>query len=155
MKSILRVERDSTKKELPEFRVGDNVRVHVKVVEGEKIRTQVFQGAVIGRSGGGVRETFTVRKISGNVAVERVFPIHSPNVILIERVTVGRVRRAQLTYMRDRKGKRARIAGRRTEGTLASAAEVLAVATEGVTQVREEKRKPKTAPKVKQAKARK
>jgi large subunit ribosomal protein L19 len=152
MKSILRVERDSTKKEIPDFKVGDNIRVHVKVVEGEKVRTQVFQGAVIGRRGGGVRETITVRKISGNVAVERVFPIHSPNVILIERVTEGRVRRAQLTYMRGRKGKRARISGRRTEGALASAAEVLAAATEGAEEETEGKRKPKVAPKVKASK---
>ena len=152
MKSILRVERDSTKTDIPAFRVGDTVRVHVRVVEGEKIRTQVFEGAVIGRSGGGVRETFTVRKISSNIAVERLFPIHSPNVILIERVTEAKVRRAQLTYMRDRKGKRARIAGRRTEGTRASAAEVLKAATGGVEQVRDDKRKPKTAPKVKAAK---
>lgn len=144
MKSILRVERDSTKKKVPEFRVGDTVRVHVRVVEGDKVRTQVFQGAVIGRRGGGVRETFTVRKISGNIAVERIFPLHSPNVILIERVTEGRVRRAQLTYMRDRKGKRARIAGRRTGGALASAAEVQAAAeaeTSGDEEAPEEKTK--------------
>ena len=112
MKALLRVERDFLKKRIPEFSVGDTVKVHVKVVEGDKVRNQVFQGTVIGRHGGGVRETFTVRKISSNVAVERTFPLHSPNVVKIERVREGRVRRAQLTYMRSRKGKQARIAGR-------------------------------------------
>ncbi len=128
MKAILRVERENTKTEIPQFNVGDTVRVHVKVVEGEKIRTQVFQGTVIGRRGGGVRETFTVRKISGGIAVERLFPLHSPNVILIERIREGRVRRAQLTYMKDRKGKRARIAGKRVATELVSASEVLEAA---------------------------
>jgi len=103
------------------------VKVHVKVVEGDKVRNQIFQGTVIGRRGGGVRETFTVRKISSNVAVERTFPLHSPNVVKIERVREGRVRRAQLTYMRSRKGKQARIAGRQGEmsgdGRSADAAE--------------------------------
>jgi large subunit ribosomal protein L19 len=125
MKAILRVERQNLKAEIPEFRVGDTVRVHVKVVEGDKVRSQVFQGTVIGRRGGGIRETFKVRKISNGVAVERLFPTHSPNLILIERVTIGKVRRAQLTYMRDRKGKAARIAGRRLGTEFASAAEVL------------------------------
>jgi large subunit ribosomal protein L19 len=128
MKALLRVERDNTKAEVPEFKVGDTVRVHVKVVEGDKVRTQVFQGTVIGRRGGGIRETFTVRKISGGIAVERLFPLHSPNVLLIERVREGRVRRAQLTYMKERKGKRARIAGRRLATELVSASEVLEAA---------------------------
>jgi large subunit ribosomal protein L19 len=128
MKALLRVERENTKTEIPQFNVGDTVRVHVKVVEGEKVRTQVFQGTVIGRRGGGIRETFAVRKISGGVAVERLFPLHSPNVLLIERVREGRVRRAQLTYMKDRKGKRARIAGRRVSTGLVSPGEVLEAA---------------------------
>src|SRR4029079_9957355 len=98
MKALLRVERDFLKKRIPEFSVGDTVKVHVKVVEGDKVRNQIFQGTVIGRRGGGVRETFTVRKISSNVAVERTFPLHSPNVVKIERIREGRVRRAQLTY---------------------------------------------------------
>ncbi len=115
MKALLRVERDNMKKKSPEFSVGDTVRVHVKVIEGEKVRSQVFQGTVIGRRGGGLRETFIVRKISANIAVERIFPVHSPNVVKIERIRMGRVRRAQLTYMKDRKGKRARIAGLRVE----------------------------------------
>ena len=116
MKALLRVERDNMKEKIPEFSVGDTVRVHVKVIEGEKVRSQVFQGTVIGRRGGGLRETFIVRKISANIAVERIFPLHSPNVVKIERIRKGRVRRAQLHYMKDRKGKRARIAGQRTEG---------------------------------------
>jgi len=128
MKALLRVERDNTKAEVPDFRVGDTVRVHVKVVEGDKVRTQVFQGTVIGRRGGGIRETFTVRKISGGIAVERLFPLHSPNVLLIERIRAGRVRRAQLTYMKERKGKRARIAGRRLATELVSASDVLEAA---------------------------
>jgi large subunit ribosomal protein L19 len=127
MKALLRVERDFLKKRIPEFSVGDTVKVHVKVVEGDKVRNQIFQGTVIGRRGGGVRETFTVRKISSNVAVERTFPLHSPNVVKIERVREGRVRRAQLTYMRGRKGKQARIAGRQgdlsTDGRQAEGAE--------------------------------
>jgi large subunit ribosomal protein L19 len=80
-------------------------------VEGDKVRNQIFQGAVIGRRGGGLRETFTVRKVSSNVAVERTFPLHSPSVVKIERIREGRVRRAQLTYMKARKGKTARISG--------------------------------------------
>jgi large subunit ribosomal protein L19 len=123
MKSLLRVERDNMKKKIPVFSVGDTVRVHVKVIEGDKVRTQIFQGTVIGRRGGGVRETFIVRKISANIAVERIFPLHSPNVVKIERIRKGRVRRAQLTYMKERKGKRARIAGQRMEGQEATEVE--------------------------------
>ncbi len=115
MKALSRIEREHIKKQIPEFSVGDTVRVHVKVVEGDKIRTQKFQGTVIGRRGGGIQETFVVRKISANIAVERIFPIHSPTVEAIELVRHGRVRRAQLTYMKDRKGKRARVAGRRLD----------------------------------------
>ena len=123
MKALLRVERDNMKKKVPVFSVGDTVRVHVKVIEGDKVRTQIFQGTVIGRRGGGLRETFVVRKISANIAVERIFPLHSPNVVKIERIRKGRVRRAQLTYMKDRKGKRARIAGQRMGGQAAAAVE--------------------------------
>jgi len=113
----MRVERDHLKKKVPQFSVGDTVRVHVKVVEGEKVRTQIFQGTVIGRRGGGIRETFVVRKISSNIAVERIFPLHSPNLVRIELVRRGRVRRAQITYMKTRKGKRARISGERAEAS--------------------------------------
>jgi len=93
----------------PEFRVGDSVKVHVKVTEGEKDRIQVFQGMVIARKGGGVHSTFTVRKISDGVGVERVFPLYSPILNKIEVVRRGRVRRAKLYYLRERKGKAARI----------------------------------------------
>ena len=103
------------KTDLPEFRAGDTVRVHVRVVEGEKERIQVFQGVVMGRKGGGTRETFTVRKISGGVAVERIFPLHSPTVAKIEVVRQGRVRRAKLYYLRSLRGKAARIEERRQD----------------------------------------
>lgn len=98
----------------PAFQSGDRVRVHVRVVEGEKSRIQVFEGDVIARrKGEGLRATFTVRKTSGGVGVERTFPLHSPNVEQIEVVRHGRVRRAKLYYLRDRRGKKARIRERR------------------------------------------
>jgi len=100
---------------LPDFRPGDTVRVHVRVVEGEKSRIQVYQGVVIGRRGGGTRETFTVRKISGSVGVERIFPLHSPNVAKLEVVRRGKVRRAKLYYLRGLRGKAARIEERQEQ----------------------------------------
>jgi large subunit ribosomal protein L19 len=93
----------------PEFRPGDTVKVHVRVIEGDKERIQVFQGVVIARRGGGTRETFTVRKMSGSVGVERIFPLHSPVVDRIELVRQGKVRRAKLYYLRALRGKKARI----------------------------------------------
>jgi len=93
----------------PDFRPGDTVRVHVRVREGDKERIQIFQGVVIGRRGGGTRETFIVRKISGSIGVERIFPLHSPVVDKIEVVRRGKVRRAKLYYLRDLSGKAARI----------------------------------------------
>ncbi len=93
----------------PEFRPGDTVKVHVRVIEGDKERIQVFQGVVIARRGGGTRETFTVRKMSGGVGVERIFPLHSPVVDRIEMVRTGKVRRAKLYYLRALRGKKARI----------------------------------------------
>lgn len=99
----------------PAFSPGDTVRVHVKVKEGDKERIQIFQGVVIGRRGGGTRETFTVRKISGGVGVERIFPMHSPTVDKLEVVRRGKVRRAKLYYLRDLRGKAARIEERRDE----------------------------------------
>jgi large subunit ribosomal protein L19 len=119
MKAINRVERDNLKTIETNFSVGDTVRVSVTVREGDKTRVQIFEGTVIGRRGGGVRETFTVRKISGSNAVERIFPLHAPSIEKIELVRRGRVRRAQLTYMRDRIGKRARIVGLRADSKLA------------------------------------
>jgi large subunit ribosomal protein L19 len=99
----------------PDFKPGDSVRVHVRVVEGDKQRIQVFQGVVISRRGGGTRESFTVRKISGGIGVERIFPFHSPNVDKIEVVRRGRVRRAKLYYLRNLRGKAARIDERRED----------------------------------------
>ncbi|NLZ43854.1 MAG: 50S ribosomal protein L19 [Clostridia bacterium] len=106
------VEQKQMKKDLPEFIPGDTVRVHLKVVEGERERIQVFEGVVIARANGGLKETFTVRKISGGVGVERIFPLHSPMISKIEVVRRGRVRRAKLYYLRKRAGKAARITER-------------------------------------------
>ena len=103
------VDAASLKSDIPDFRPGDTVKVHVNIVEGNRSRIQVFQGVVIGRQGDGVRETFTVRKISFQVGVERTFPVHSPVIDHIEVVTRGDVRRAKLYYLRDRSGKSARI----------------------------------------------
>jgi large subunit ribosomal protein L19 len=97
------------KKEIPHFRIGDTVKVKVKVKEGEKERIQAFQGVVIGRKGGGVRETFMVRKISYGIGVEKIFPLHSPLIESIEVVKQGVVRRAKLYYLRGKKGKAAKI----------------------------------------------
>ena len=103
------IDQQSLRDDVPEFAPGDTLKVHVKVVEGNKERVQVFQGAVIRRQGGGVQETFTVRKVSYGVGVERTFPVHSPIIDKIERVSRGDVRRAKLYYLRDRVGKSARI----------------------------------------------
>ncbi|HVN11776.1 MAG TPA: 50S ribosomal protein L19 [Kineosporiaceae bacterium] len=103
----------SLRADIPDFRPGDTVKVHVKVVEGNRSRIQVFQGIVIRRSGGGVRETFTVRKISFGVGVERTFPVHTPVVDRIEVVTRGDVRRAKLYYLRSLRGKAAKIKEKR------------------------------------------
>ena len=102
--------------DLPAFRPGDTVKVHVRVVEAGRERVQVFQGVVIRRQNGGLQETFTVRKISFGVGVERTFPLHSPSIAKLEVVSRGRVRRAKLYYLRERKGKKARIRERRIEG---------------------------------------
>ena len=99
----------SLKSDIPAFRPGDTVKVHVKVVEGSKTRVQVFQGVVIGRAGDGVRETFTVRKVSYGVGVERTFPLHTPIADHIEVVSRGDIRRAKLYYLRNRRGKAAKI----------------------------------------------
>jgi large subunit ribosomal protein L19 len=103
------LEKEQMRDDIPDFGPGDTVRVHVKVREGDKERIQVFEGVVIGRKGGGVRESFTVRKVSYSVGVERVFPVHSPGVARIEVIRHGRVRRAKLYYLRSLKGKAARL----------------------------------------------
>jgi len=107
------IDRDSLRTDIPEFRPGDTVKVHVRVVEGSRERVQVFQGAVMRRQGGGLQETFTVRKVSFGVGVERTFPVHSPTIARIEVTTLGDVRRAKLYYLRDRHGKAAKIKERR------------------------------------------
>ncbi|EEH63574.1 ribosomal protein L19 [Gleimia coleocanis DSM 15436] len=103
------VDAPSLRDDIPVFRAGDTVKVHVKVTEGNRSRIQVFQGIVIRRHGEGVRETYTVRKVSFGVGVERTFPVHTPTVEKIEVVTRGRVRRAKLYYLRDRHGKAAKV----------------------------------------------
>ena len=108
------IDRDSLRTDVPGFGPGDTLKVHVRVVEGNRERVQVFQGAVVRRQGSGVRETFTVRKVSFGVGVERTFPVHSPIVSMIEVVTRGDVRRAKLYYLRDLTGKAAKIKEKRT-----------------------------------------
>ncbi len=100
---------DYRREDLPKFNVGDTVRVHIKIVEGQRERIQVFEGYVLKKQHGGVNETFTVRKLSGGIGVEKTFPLHSPRTDKIEVVRKGRVRRAKLNYMRERTGKAARI----------------------------------------------
>jgi large subunit ribosomal protein L19 len=103
----------SLRDDVPEFRPGDTLKVHVRVIEGSRSRIQVFQGAVIRRQGGGIRETFTVRKVSFGVGVERTFPVHTPVIEKIEVVSRGDVRRAKLYYLRDLRGKKAKIKEKR------------------------------------------
>ena len=110
MNPIDRIEAEQQRKDVPAFRPGDTVRVHVRVVEGDKERIKVFEGTVLGRSGGSSREMFTVRKTSYGVGVERIFPVHSPRIERIEVVMRGAVRRAKLYYLRERTGRAARVA---------------------------------------------
>ena len=113
MKATDLIDNQSLRDDLPEFASGDEVKVHVRVVEGGKERVQVFQGNVIARQGGGVHETYTVRKLSYGVGVERTFPLHTPTVAKLEVVRRGDVRRAKLYYLRDRVGKAAKIREKR------------------------------------------
>jgi large subunit ribosomal protein L19 len=113
MKTTDLVDQQHLRTDIPAFAPGDEVKVHVRVVEGNKTRTQIFQGNVIGRQGGGVHETYTVRKLSYGVGVERTFPLHTPTVEKIEVVKRGDVRRAKLYYLRDRVGKAARVREKR------------------------------------------
>ena len=108
------VERAQLRDDLPDFRPGDTVKVHVRVVEGSRERIQVFQGFVLRRQGGGLRETFSVRKVSFGVGVERTFPVHSPSIAKVELVTRGDVRRAKLYYLRERTGRAAKIKEKRS-----------------------------------------
>ncbi len=122
MNKLQEIESAYLRTDVPEFRAGDTVKVHVRVSEGDKQRIQLFQGVVIGRKGDGTRESFTVRKISGGVGVERVFPLNAPVVDKIEVVRRGRVRRAKLYYLRNLRGKAARIEERRYDPTKKAAA---------------------------------
>jgi large subunit ribosomal protein L19 len=115
------IEKSRLRDDLPDFRAGDTVRVHVRVVEAGRERIQVFQGVVIRRRGGGLRASFTVRKVSFGVGVERTFPLHSPSIAKIEVVSRGDVRRAKLYYLRERRGKRARIKELRGPATTVAA----------------------------------
>ena len=108
------VERAQLRDDLPDFRPGDTVKVHVRVVEGSRSRIQIFQGFVLRQQGGGLRETFTVRKVSFGVGVERTFPVHSPSIAKVELVTRGDVRRAKLYYLRERTGRAAKIKEKRS-----------------------------------------
>ena len=115
MNTLDALDADSLRDDIPDFRPGDSVKVHVRVVEGNRSRIQVFQGVVIRRQGGGIRETFTVRKVSFGVGVERTFPVHTPVVEKIEIVTRGDVRRAKLYYLRELRGKAAKIKEKRED----------------------------------------
>jgi large subunit ribosomal protein L19 len=124
------VEQSYLRSDIPEFRPGDTVKVHVRVVEGSRERVQVFQGVVIRRQNGGLRETFTVRKISFGVGVERTFPVHSPSIAKLEVVSRGKVRRAKLYYLRELRGKKARIKERRLDDVKLAALEAAALAAQ-------------------------
>jgi large subunit ribosomal protein L19 len=132
------VEQSYLRKGLPQFRPGDTVKVHVRVVEGNRERVQVFQGVVIRRSGGGLRETFTVRKISFGVGVERTFPLHSPSIAKLEVAQHGHVRRAKLYYLRDLRGKKARIKERRIDESKLAAMEAMRAEEEALGAAAEE-----------------
>ena len=120
MNALDELDAKSLRTDIPVFRAGDTVKVHVRVIEGSRSRVQIFQGVVIRRHGGGLRETFTVRKVSFGVGVERTFPVHTPNIAEIEVVTRGDVRRAKLYYLRDLRGKAAKIRERREPSRSAS-----------------------------------
>lgn len=113
MNIIDRLAMEQMRKNIPAFKAGDSLRVHVKIVEGDKQRIQIFQGVCIKRHNDGIGSSFTVRKISGGVGVERIFPLHSPTLDLIERLSIGQVRRAKLYYLRKLQGKAARIREKR------------------------------------------
>ncbi|MCL1832218.1 MAG: 50S ribosomal protein L19 [Oscillospiraceae bacterium] len=109
MEALKIIAQDSMKSETPKFSIGDTVRVHVRITEGEKSRIQMFEGTVIAKKHGGIQETFTVRRVAHGVGVERVFPLHSPSVEKVDVVREGKVRRAKLYYLRDKVGKAAKV----------------------------------------------
>jgi len=114
MNIIDRLEQEQLRKDIPRFKAGDTLKVHVKITEGDKQRIQVFEGVCIKRVNSGVGSSYTVRKISGSIGVERIFPLHSPSIEKVDLVRVGKVRRAKLYYLRNLRGKAARIAEKRT-----------------------------------------
>lgn len=130
MNKLQEIESEYLRSDMPDFRAGDTIKVHVKVSEGDKQRIQLFQGVVIGRKGDGTRESFTVRKMSGGIGVERVFPLNSPVIDKVEIVRHGRVRRAKLYYLRKLRGKAARIEQRRDDRTKRAAVVVASAASE-------------------------
>ncbi len=109
MDALKAITQDQIKAEVPQITIGNTVKVYVKIHEGERERVQAFEGIIIARNGSGVSETFTVRRVSYGVGVERVFPIHSPNVVKVENIRAGKIRRAKLYYLRDRVGKAAKV----------------------------------------------
>jgi large subunit ribosomal protein L19 len=116
MNNIIKsIEQAQLNNERPHFQVGDTVKVHIRIIEGKRERIQIFEGLVMKRQGGGARETFTVRKISSGVGVEKTLPLHSPKVEKIEIVRLGKVRRAKINYIRDRVGKSAKVKPRRAK----------------------------------------
>lgn len=121
MNLIDQIEKEEMKAEAPQCRVGDTVKVHMRIVEGEKERTQIIEGIVIRIHGGGIRETLTVRKVSFGIGVERIFPLHSPRVEKIEVIKQAKVRQARLYYLRDLKGKAARLKEKRPSASVAGA----------------------------------
>ena len=118
MNTLDALDAKSLRSDIPDFRPGDTLKVHVRVIEGSRERVQVFKGVVIRRQGGGIRETFTVRKISFGVGVERTFPVHTPNIARIEVAKRGDVRRAKLYYLRELRGKKAKIKELREKQTV-------------------------------------
>ena len=138
MKQIAQIEKSYFRSDHPQFSSGDTVRVHYRIKEGEKERIQVFQGTVIGRRGSGTGTSFTVRKISSGIGVERVFPLHSPNIAKIEKIRVGKVRRNKLYYLRELTGKSARIKEQLIDKSAKNAADEKPVA-EAVAEAVEEK----------------
>jgi len=112
------VENSSLKKKVPHFEIGDTVDVHCRIKEGEKVRVQVFNGTVIARSGRGINETFTVRRVVGDEGVERIFPLHSPNVVDVKAIRSGKTRRAKLYFLRRRIGKGVRLGQRHSDHTI-------------------------------------
>ncbi|MCC7344430.1 MAG: 50S ribosomal protein L19 [Deltaproteobacteria bacterium] len=121
MHALIDFEKSQLRSDIPQFKEGDTVRVYCKVKEGDKERIQLFEGVVIARHNGGLRSSFTVRKVSYGIGVERIFPLHAPFIDRIELGTVGRVRRAKLYYLRERSGKKARIFAQDTRGQEAAA----------------------------------